>query len=102
MESNPIDSHQGPTYLAFKKPLDLLKSGTFDERDETKKNFEVLYKLFQKMKSEDKIISICEYCSVMNEIIEFVKCPQFKNYYKTYDKKLTKNVLKRCLVDPLS
>ena len=38
----------------------------------------------------------------MNDIIEYVKSPQFNNFFKEYDKKLTKNVLKRCVIDPFT
>ena len=38
----------------------------------------------------------------MNEIIDYVKSPQFNNFYREFDKKLTKNVLKRCVVDPFT
>jgi len=36
----------------------------------------------------------------MDHVLDFVQSAQFNNFYKCFDKKLTKNILKRCIVDP--
>ena len=36
----------------------------------------------------------------MEVVLEFVQSVQFNNFYKCFDKKLTKNIWKRCIVDP--
>jgi len=38
----------------------------------------------------------------MIQIIEYIQTPQYNNFFKEFDKKLSKNVLKRCVVDPFS
>ena len=38
----------------------------------------------------------------MTQLIEYIQEPQYTNFYKNYDKKLTKNILKRCVVDLFS
>ena len=41
-----------------------------------------------------------EYCRLMNEIVQFLHSPLYHNFFKSKDKKLTKNMVKRCVVDP--
>ena len=38
----------------------------------------------------------------MTDIIEYVQSPQYNNFFKEFDKKLTKNILKRCVVEPFN
>ena len=38
----------------------------------------------------------------MIQIVEWVDSPQYKNFFKEFDRKLSKNVLKRCIVEPFS
>lgn len=37
----------------------------------------------------------------MNQILEFTASPLFVNNFASFDRKLHKNVIKRCLVEPL-
>jgi len=39
---------------------------------------------------------------VSKEILEYIQTPQYNNFFKQFDKKLTKNLLKRCVIDPLA
>ena len=43
-----------------------------------------------------------EYVSLMSMTVEFLHTPTYINYYKNYDRKLTKNMVKRCVVEPFS
>lgn len=36
------------------------------------------------------------------KIIDYIGSPQYNNFFKEFDKKLTKNLLKRCIVDPFA
>ena len=38
----------------------------------------------------------------MIRIMDYCQSTQFANFFKAFDRKLTKNVLKRCVVDPFS
>ena len=38
----------------------------------------------------------------MIDIIEYIQSPQYHNFFKEFDKKLTKNILKRCVVEPFN
>lgn len=38
----------------------------------------------------------------MDSIIDYIKSAQFNNFFKKFDKKLTKNVLKRCVINPFT
>ena len=37
----------------------------------------------------------------MREALDFLETPTFNNFYGKFDKKLRKNVVKRCAVEPL-
>ncbi len=41
-----------------------------------------------------------EYANLMAELVEYLHTPQYINFFKNYDKKLTKNMVKRCVVEP--
>ena len=41
-----------------------------------------------------------EYVRLQRQIIAYLKTPQYVNYYKSQDKKLTKNTVKRCVLEP--
>jgi hypothetical protein len=41
-----------------------------------------------------------EYVQLMRDIVGYLQTPTFINFYKKYDKKLTKNMAKRCIVEP--
>jgi len=81
--------------------LATIKDSGFDSRTETKKNFDILYKTFNSFKKQ-KDSNIVEHLELMNSIIDYVKSAQFNNFFKEFDKKLTKNVLKRCVIDPFT
>ena len=36
----------------------------------------------------------------MKEIVEYLHSPHYINMFKKYDKKLTKNMVKRCIIEP--
>ena len=44
--------------------------------------------------------SLPEYVSLQNQIVHYLRSPSYANYYKNHDKKLTKNTVKRCVVEP--
>lgn len=39
---------------------------------------------------------------IMIEIMNYVQSPQYQNYFAQFDKKLTKNILKRCIVEVIA
>ena len=41
-----------------------------------------------------------EYVNLQRQVVAYLITPSFVNYYKVHDKKLTKNTIKRCVVDP--
>lgn len=38
----------------------------------------------------------------MRHLAEFLITPAYINYFKKYDKKLSKNLVKRCIVEPFT
>ncbi len=42
-----------------------------------------------------------DYLSAIVQIVEFASEPQFINNFANFDKKLHKNVIKRCAIEPL-
>ena len=48
----------------------------------------------------DKVLK--PYLILMIDIIEYIQCPQYNNFFKEFDKKLTKNILKRCIIEPFA
>ena len=40
-----------------------------------------------------------DFLEIMIELIEYIQTPAYINYFQNYDKKLTKNILKRCIVE---
>jgi len=42
-----------------------------------------------------------DYLQLINAILEYSESPSYKNYFAKFDKKLTKNLVKRCVVEPL-
>ena len=41
-----------------------------------------------------------EYVRLQRQIVAYLHTPQYVNYYKSQDKKLTKNTVKRCVLEP--
>ena len=46
--------------------------------------------------------NLAEHLDLMIKIMDYCQSPQFANFFKAFDKKLTKNVLKRCVIDPFT
>ena len=46
--------------------------------------------------------NLAEYLDLMIKIMDYSQSPQFANFFKAFDKKLSKNVLKRCVIDPFT
>ena len=42
------------------------------------------------------------YLDLMAEVVDYVETPQFVQFFQKFDKKLRKNVVKRCVVSPLA
>jgi len=40
-----------------------------------------------------------DYVALMQGIVEYLHSPHYINMFKKYDKKLTKNMIKRCVVE---
>ena len=64
-----------------------------------KKNFEYLQTTFRKMKGLNNE-HLPEYVKLQKQIVAYLHTPSYTNYYKVHDKKLTKNTVKRCFVEP--
>ena len=43
-----------------------------------------------------------EYVRLQRQVVAFLRTPTYANYFKALDKKLTKNTIKRCVVEPFS
>lgn len=92
------------------KALESLKESKFDDRVETKKCFDAIYRIFNRFKTDAVISSVNEdpdkvldmYLPLMIDIIEYIQSPSYNNFFKEFDKKLTKNILKRCIVEPFA
>ena len=41
-----------------------------------------------------------EYVRLQRQIVAYLHSPAYVNYYKGSDKKLTKNMVKRCILEP--
>ena len=77
----------------------------FDERDQTKLEFLNLYHTFKNFRINAKKIehdSLLGYLKLMLSLIEFIQGPQFAQFFANFDRKLRKNVVKRCIVLPLT
>ena len=92
------DQPSGPLKEAF-VALRSLENVRFEQIQEEKKNFEVLHNVFKKMKGLNNE-HLPEYVKLQRQIVSYLYKPQFVNYYKVHDKKLTKNTVKRCFIDP--
>ena len=46
--------------------------------------------------------SLQGYLDLMEKVIDYVETPQFLLFFAKFDKKLKKNVIKRCAVVPLA
>ena len=82
-----------------KDALEQLKASRFEDNEKNTELFEVFYETFTKMKDE-KNEWLHEYASLMHDITEFLETSLYLNYFAKYDKKLTKNIVKRCLIKP--
>jgi len=71
----------------------------FETAPSEKKNFEFLQTTFRKMKGLNNEL-LPEFVKLQNMIVGFLITPTYANYYKKNDKKLTKNTVKRCVVEP--
>jgi deoxyhypusine synthase len=54
---------------------------------------------FKKMKGLNND-QLPEYVNLQHQIVKYLSTPSYNNYFKVHDKKLTKNTIKRCVVDP--
>lgn len=105
MEAKGISSKERGTLKSGIQALETLKAAGFDERDAAKQEFMALYHTFTNFTIDAKKTqsdSLYEYLGLMEQIIDYVATPQFKNFFREFDKKLHKNVIKRCAVLPLS
>jgi hypothetical protein len=64
-----------------------------------KKNFEFLQTTFRKMKGLNNDM-LPDFIRLQRQIVAYLHTPSYVNYYKCHDKKLTKNTVKRCFVEP--
>ena len=77
----------------------------FDERDQTKLEFLNMYHTFKnfcvnaKKTEHDDLLG---YLKLIREILEYVQSPQFAQFFANFDRKIRKNVVKRCVVQPLT
>ena len=46
--------------------------------------------------------SLQGYLELMEKVIDYTETPQFKLFFAKFDKKLRKNVIKRCAIIPLA
>ena len=46
--------------------------------------------------------SLQGYLELMDKVIDYTETPQFKLFFAKFDKKLRKNVIKRCAIIPLA
>lgn len=56
---------------------------------------------YRKMKGLNNEL-LPEYVALMRKLVEFLTTAAYHNYFKKYDKKLTKNIVKRCVIEPFS
>lgn len=99
-----------PDVDEFNRAMKCLKESKFDDRIETKKCFDAIYRIFNRFKTDvvvrggdedqDKVLDL--YFPLMIEIIEYIQSPSYNNFFKEFDRKLTKNILKRCIVEPFA
>jgi hypothetical protein len=71
----------------------------FENIAQEKRNFELLQTTFRKMKGLNNDI-LPEYVRLQRQIVAYLHTPSYINYYKCHDKKLTKNTVKRCFIEP--
>lgn len=57
---------------------------------------------YQKKQLEEIRGTLVEMLEIMSEIMDYLQTPGYQNYFAQYDKKLTKNVLKRCIVEVIA
>ena len=85
---------------SFQALRDLVESKS-DNIAIEKQNFEIITLCFKKMKGLNNDL-LPEYVNLMHQLVDFLHSPKYINFYKKYDKKLTKNMIKRCFVEPFS
>ena len=76
-----------------------MESVRFETAPNEKKNFEFLQTTFRKMKGLNNDL-LPEFVKLQAQIVAFLNTPTYNNYFKKNDKKLTKNTIKRCIVEP--
>lgn len=64
-----------------------------------KKNFEYLHQTFKKMKGLNNEL-LPDFIDLQRQIVAYLQTPSYVNFYKCHDKKLTKNTIKRCVIEP--
>ena len=79
--------------------LATIKESSFrGSRSEISKNFDILFKTFTLFKKQ-KGLNIVEHLELINEIVDYVKNARV---FKKFEKNLIKNVLIKCIIDPLT
>ena len=104
-EDESLSKKEHGTLKSGRLALMKLKESSFDERDVTKHSFKALQHTFKNFTLEAKKTqndTLLNYLCLMEEIIDYVETPQFKMFFQKFDKKLRKNVIKRCAINPLA
>ena len=78
-----------------------MENAKFDDAQSEKKNFVVVQQTFKKMKGLNNEL-LPEYVKLMRQVITFMQTPVYANFYANYDRKLSKNLVKRCFLEPFS
>ena len=85
--------------------LEKIKASRFDDREATKLEFLNLFQTFKNFKVNAKKTqhdSLVGYLRLMHKLVVYILEHQFTMYFANFDKKLRKNVVKRCLIQPLT
>ena len=81
--------------------LQKIKDSSFDQRDTSKLEFLNLYHTFKNFKIYAKKTQqdgLTDYLRLMVDIVTYIQGAQFAQFFANFDRKLRKNVVKRCLV----
>ena len=84
MEAKGISSKEKGTLKSGIKALETLQAAGFDERDEAKREFMALHHTFKNFTIDAKKTqsdSFYAYLGLMEQIIDYVATPQFKNFF---------------------
>jgi hypothetical protein len=78
-----------------------------DDREIEKAHFFTLYKSFEDFQRfepvhyEEDLELVKQYLATIVEVARFTLEPQFINTFGNFDRKLHRNVIKRCAIEPL-